>query len=262
MNVEHATRRCAALLLFVAGLGGFVLAQDSPHAVGMGDLWDPAHNTRNASDMETLRTQGEARNRQLENQHQQNEAEREGQRGARDMLDQLGGTMGVDLLLDGKAAMDAFRDLTPGDSQYDPDYSPPGAPDVPSSCAGSDGCGECYQKAQNDINFMRFNLEKLRTTCRQAENAADLAMKFGDDVSSVHGALGLAWQSEKLGIIKKVEHLKQTCNQKYEGMMTGTEKAIREMDRCEAQFFNNRDWYDRYGFLYYQFLRARYEPEK
>ena len=41
-------------------------------------------------------------------------------------------------------------------------------------------CGECYQKAQNDINFMRFNLEKLRTTCRQAENAADLAMKFGD----------------------------------------------------------------------------------
>jgi hypothetical protein len=193
MNVERATRRFAALLLCVAVLGGFLLAEDSPHAVGMGDLWDPAHN------------------------------------GAGDMLGDLSERVGVDLLLDGKAMMDAFRDLTPGDSQYDPDYSPPGSPDVPSSCAGSDGCGECSSKAQHDINFMRFNLEKLRTTCRQAENAADLAM---------------------------------TCKQKYEGMMTGTEKAIREMDRCEAQFFNNRDWYDRYGFLYYQFLRARYEPEK
>jgi hypothetical protein len=165
-------------------------------------------------------------------------------------------------VLDGKAMMDAFRDLTPGDSQYDPDYSPPGSPEVPSSCAGSDACGECYQKAQTDINFMRFNLEKLRSTCRETEAAADRAMKFGDDVSSIHGGLGIAWQNEKIGIVKKVEHLKQTCRQKYDGMMTGTEKAIREMDRCEAEFFNNRDWYDRYGFLYYQFLRARYEPEK
>ena len=176
----------------------------------------------------------------------------------------LGHVSGLNMgtLLDGKAMMDAFRDLTPGDSEYDPDYAPPGSPDVPSSCAGSDGCGECYQKAQNDINFMRFNLEKLRSTCRETEAAADRAMKFGDDVSSIHGGLGIAWQNEKLGIVKKVEHLKQTCKQKYEGMMTGTEKAIREMDRCEAEFFNNRDWYDRYGFLYYQFLRARYEPEK
>jgi hypothetical protein len=117
-------------------------------------------------------------------------------------------------------------------------------------------------KAQNDINFMRLNLEKLRSTCRQAQDMADRAIKFGDDVSSIHGAMGLAWQSEKQGILKTVVHLKDTCKTKYEGMMTGTEKAVREMDTCEAEFFNNRDWYDRYGFLYYQFLRARYEPEK
>lgn len=172
------------------------------------------------------------------------------------------GALAGNIANDGQALMDAFSRLTPGDSEYDPDYSPPGAPDVPSSCAGSDACGDCYSKAQNDINFMRFNLEKLRSTCRGGQDVADRAIKFGDDVSSIHGALGLAWQSEKVGILKTVKHLKETCKSKYDGMMTGTEKAIREMDHCEAEFFNNRDWYDRYGFLYYQFLRARYEPEK
>jgi hypothetical protein len=102
------------------------------------------------------------------------------------------GALAVNIAEDGQALMDAFSKLTPDDSEYDPDYSPPGAPDVPSSCAGSDTCGDCYSKAQDDINFMRFNLEKLRSTCREARDMAARAIKFGDDVSSIHGAMGLA----------------------------------------------------------------------
>ena len=163
---------------------------------------------------------------------------------------------------DGRAMMDAFERFAAADGQYDPDYSPPGAPEVPSSCEGSDACGECYTKAQTDINLMRFNLEKLRATCQGGKDAADYAMKFGDDVSSIHGGLGIAWQAQKLGIMKSVAHLKAACAAKYDGMMSGTEKAVREMDRCEAQYFNNPDWRNRYGFIYDQFLRERYKQEK
>jgi hypothetical protein len=28
---------------------------------------------------------------------------------------------------------------------------------------------------------------------------------------------------------------------------------------CEAKYFNNSDWYDRFGFIYYQFMADKYK---
>ena len=122
---------------------------------------------------------------------------------------------------------DAYSNLAPGDASYDPDFSPPGAPEVPARCAASADCENCFQEAQRKLNFMRYNLEKLKIIYRSTKDYADNAMAFGDSASGIHGVSGLAWQHEKVGIQKSLEKLGKTYDEKYRGMMRSLLGALR-----------------------------------
>ncbi len=153
---------------------------------------------------------------------------------------------------------ESFPPLAPDDSRFDPDYFPPGMPEVPISCAPDSECQQCYDRAQRDLNFIRVQFEKMRALYDATTTMAKNAIAFGDDVSSIHGMMGLAWQTQRRGIQKSVDHLGQTYDGKYREFLAILERSLKSIDACEWKHFDTVDWYNRFGFIYYQFMEARY----
>lgn len=155
------------------------------------------------------------------------------------------------------AASDA---LTPGDTQFDPDYTPEGSPEIPSACAESEECNECYEKAVKDINFYRFSLDKGRGIANGTLNYAKAAIAFGDTASGSFGVGGLAWSLDaKPDVEKAVAKLRKTYQAKYTEWMDGLKTSLESLGQCEEEHFGERDWYARFGYIYYSFMSDRYK---
>lgn len=155
---------------------------------------------------------------------------------------------------------DAHDALTPDDRQFDPDYSPPGSPEIPSACAESEECKACYDKAVKDINFYRFSLDKGQGIARGTLDYAKKAIAFGDTASASFGVGGLAWSLDAKPDIEKVTtRLRKTYKSKYEEWIAGLEASLQELGKCEEEHFNERDWYGRFGYIYYSFMADRYK---
>ncbi len=145
------------------------------------------------------------------------------------------------------------------DSRYEPDLSAEGAPDVPASrCGTSDDCNQCYSQTFDSLDTMRMNLEKLRVAGKATADVVSKSYATGDGLAGLTGLGALQWQHERAGIAQKFEHFKGTYDSKYEGMMRGLKAVLDRWNSCEAQY-GERDWYARFGFLYYQFLRDKYK---
>lgn len=154
----------------------------------------------------------------------------------------------------------AHAGLTPDDSQFDPDYDPPGSPQIPSACAESAKCQACYEKAVKDINFYRFSLDKGRGIANGTLQYAKKAIAFGDTGSASFGVGGLAWSYKaKPQIEKAVAKLRKTYQSKYEEWIAGLERSLQALGKCEEENFGERDWYGRFGYIYYSFMADRYK---
>jgi hypothetical protein len=42
-------------------------------------------------------------------------------------------------------------------------------------------------------------------------------------------------------------------------MLPNLRGALDALGKCEEKYFNEPDWYDRYGFMYYTFMADRYK---
>lgn len=71
--------------------------------------------------------------------------------------------------------------------------------------------------ASNDPT--RGNLEKLRCIYRWNKEYSERATSFGDNVSSVHGISGLAWQQERRKIERAVDELGVSYDAKYRELL-------------------------------------------
>jgi hypothetical protein len=161
----------------------------------------------------------------------------------------------------GAAWLNEHRSFTPHDAGLVPDYSPDGSPTLPVGCMLTDeaeGCTRCYQQAQGKLNGSRRLLERLRALYEGTKRYVDASVSFGDNVAGIHGATGLAWQAERRSIMQYFEKFERTHEEKRQGMMQGLRTALDEIAACEATYFDNPDWFNRYGFIYYQFMEARY----
>ena len=155
---------------------------------------------------------------------------------------------------------EAHQALTPDDSQFDPDYSPDGSPEIPSACAESEDCNACYEKAVKDINFYRFSLDKGRGIAKGTLDYAKKAIAFGDTASGSFGVGGLAWSLDaKPQVEKAVAKLRKTYDGNYEEWIAGLEKSLRTLGECEEEHFGERDWYARFGYIYYSYMADRYK---
>jgi len=133
---------------------------------------------------------------------------------------------------------------------------PPGMPKIPSFCE-TDDCETCFLGARAEFEDVRYKFVKLQAIYRCTMNYTDRAIAFGDSYSPVHGVSGLAWQSKKFEVLESVKSLKKSYDKKYQELLGRMQRALIELDACEAQH-GIPDWYDRFGYIYYDFTKTQY----
>lgn len=139
-----------------------------------------------------------------------------------------------------------------------PDFSTSANDMMPSSCSSAD-CQDCYAKAVKELTFVRRQLGRLSCIYRNTRNFNQSAIAFGDNASGIHAVTGLAWQNARAEIIAEYENFKKVYDDKYEGMMGSLEKALKAIGECENQYGGQRDWYQRFGFIYFQMMQDKYK---
>jgi len=154
--------------------------------------------------------------------------------------------------------MEEYQHLTPQDGPFDPNYLPPGTPQVPLQCAKSKECGACFEDAQGKLNAVRVRFEKLRVVYGSTKSWIAKALSFGDTAAGAFGIGGLAWQTERRKVEASVANLDAAYDGKYTELMQALEDAMKAIESCEAHHFDEPDWYNRFGFMYYSFMADRY----
>lgn len=147
---------------------------------------------------------------------------------------------------------------------------PPGMPSVPSFCP-DDGegfssvvtsraadCADCFVTAREEFERIRYNLEQLRIIYSCTQSFAKKAIALGDNMSGVHAVSGMVWQVERVNIEESVTKMKSAYDQKYNELMPKLQDAMFKLAECEEQF-GTPDWYDRYGYMFYEFVKEKYK---
>ena len=147
---------------------------------------------------------------------------------------------------------------------------PAGAPTIPSICTElsfdekgeimeeqDEECASCFLSARKSFNDRRYVFEQLATIYKCTKKFTDAAIAFGDNTSGVHGVAGMAWQAERIKIQKSVEGLQEAYDKKYNELIQGLADDMMELNICEAKY-GVEDWYDRFGYMYYEFMKEKY----
>ena len=168
-----------------------------------------------------------------------------------------------------------FDPLTPDDGNLDPKY-PPG-PGLPSHCfegvqwgqggekafpAGSGGraCKDCgYQQVLDDLQRTRYRLEKLRRVYDWTKKFVSHSVAVGDSMAGAVGVGGLAWVDERQKILQAFKHVQENYDSKYAELMGVLDQLLWKLNACEEKVYNEKDWYNRFGFMYKEFMAGRYE---
>ncbi|MGB3142830.1 MAG: hypothetical protein WBB24_01875 [Maribacter sp.] len=124
---------------------------------------------------------------------------------------------------------------------------------------GNDEACNCLDRAYIELDKRRLNLERLRIIYSHSMKKIKAGIAFGDNVSGVHGVSGLAWQSQKMIILKEsIPTLNKAYDDKYAEMIQALEENLLEIDRCE-RLLGYENWYNHAGFIYYQFMADKYK---
>jgi len=199
--------------------------------------------------------ESEARGREGEEQAAQDEA-------MNDAIDQGVDltNWGVDVAVTGRELYDDWNSLDAAEANCGAAYRADAGPTVPSRCAESNECRSCYESAVKSIDFNRFYIERARCITVANLKMANSAMAFGDSTSGIHGVMGLSWQLQGKPQIKEAtESLKKTYAKKAGEYLTAMDRALKKLGECEARYYGDDDWYQRYGWIYLSFMKAKYE---
>ena len=139
-----------------------------------------------------------------------------------------------------------------------PDLSTPAEALMPTGCEDEDACAGCYEESVRRLNVTRKGLARMRCIYNNTKRFTDAALSFGDDVSSIHGASGLAWQGQRRGIEKSWQEFEKAYDRKYTDFIMSMDEALKGINECENQF-GMRDWYQRFGILYLEMMKEKYK---
>jgi hypothetical protein len=156
--------------------------------------------------------------------------------------------------------LEQFGFIDPREAAIQRNMNPPGMPLLPSRCAKDPECRPCFKKASDDLVNARSLLETQYVIYKQTELATGRIMELADAAAGLSPYAKLAWTVQKdSGEISKA---KEDFYAKYDGNL---EKLLRMLNdalvaqgACERNAFGDQDWYNRYGWLYYSFMRDRY----
>lgn len=158
---------------------------------------------------------------------------------------------------------DNVRDMYEASNALDgnecvPDFSTDAQSMMPSSCGDQAGCSECYQSSISRMTVVRRSLARLSCIRMNTKKFTDAAVAFGDNVSGIHAVTGLAWQTERRGIMASMENFNKSYDRKYTELIESLQTALQGISACEAQY-GMPDWYQRFGFIYYEMMKEKYK---
>jgi hypothetical protein len=153
---------------------------------------------------------------------------------------------------------DAFDTLSPDDKGYDEDYDPPGMPELPLECDLSEKCATCFEPAYERLTKVRIRFEKLRRVYAWTKAYKERAFALGDSAAGIHGLAGLAWVGKRIGLEKSYKRFEAAYDDKYEELLQELRASLEQIAECEAEIYGEKDWYNRFGFIYYQFMADRH----
>jgi len=165
----------------------------------------------------------------------------------------------LDLEQNSKKMWDDSKTLSPGESA--PDMSQRG-PTMPTSCADKEGSEECrcFAAAAERLNKNRLMLEKLRILVANQKDFKDKAVALGNSYAQLHTLMGIQWVGIRThDIDEPYAQFKVISNQKHQDVMAAVEASLKQISDCEAKL-GEKDWYQKYGFVYYEFLYDAYKP--
>ncbi|MEL6916434.1 MAG: hypothetical protein AAFO99_01765, partial [Bacteroidota bacterium] len=117
------------------------------------------------------------------------------------------------------------------------------------------------ERTYRDFNHNRYTLEKLKKIGQYTKKVTDYGISFGDNFSGVHAVAGLAWQTERWKILKKLESFDKTYKEKYVELLNLQYQVLQKIDECESMM-GEENWYGRHGFMYYEFIKVYYADYK
>ncbi len=145
----------------------------------------------------------------------------------------------------------------------------PGEPRIPSFCTTplsntewdtDKSCAGCFQEARQNFNETRYLFTQLASIYRCTKDFSNAAIAYGDNVSGYHGVSGMAWQTQRVNIEKSVVELQKAYDNKYNELVKSLHNNLMELSKCEARYGVD-DWYDRFGYMYFEFMRDKYQRE-
>ncbi|AKF24739.1 hypothetical protein YH65_04565 [Sulfurovum lithotrophicum] len=159
---------------------------------------------------------------------------------------------------------DNFKKTAPLDSPSDEDaqhnYNPPGMPTMPIACGNmkNSNCGSCYKNAYEKVNDLRRYFEQLRALYVETDEFTKASVAFGDSIAGSVGVGGLQWIHDREKIQNSFKQFKKAYKKKYNELLGRLEQVLKEIAQCEEQYFGNKDWYSRYGFMFLNFMALHY----
>lgn len=166
----------------------------------------------------------------------------------------------LDIAENAEKMWDKSKPLSPGEAS--PDFGQRG-PTMPSHCAGDAAASEecrCFAKSAERLDKNRVMLEKLRVLVANQKAFKDKAIALGNSYAQLHTLLGIQWVGiRKHDIEEPYEQFKTISNQKHQAVMQAIQESLQGISACEAKM-GERDWYQKYGFVYYEFLYDAYKP--
>lgn len=153
---------------------------------------------------------------------------------------------------------EAFEPLDSADLDYEPELAPPGAPRVPLRCSLISRCGPCLRKAHANLDDVRRKLENNRIVLAHYKRYMQKIFDAAKALGGLHGMLGVAAIKEQTEWNELIRETESRYDTRYMILMIELEEALRQVESCEAVYLNDPGWYDRFGFVYYEFMAARY----
>ncbi len=154
--------------------------------------------------------------------------------------------------------------LDPSDAEMEPDYDPPGMPNLPISCGGDEtefdtsGCEKCYRQAHEKLKKLRRNFEQLRALFVETDEFTKASIAFGDGVAGLTGVAALEWHHQRTNIMSSFKGFTEAYKRKCDELLADLDKALHQIGDCEAEYFGDADWYNRYGFMFHGFMAMHY----
>ena len=149
--------------------------------------------------------------------------------------------------------------FTKDDAENNPDPDPAGQPLLPATCKDDEECEKCFVKPYALLQNTRVRFEKLRGIYHHTVTGINDALAWGDNAANLAGGMAaLAWMKEKQGVRASLKNLDDSYDGKYAELVATLKEALDGISQCEEQVFGEVAWYDRFGFIYYQFMADRY----